>query len=169
MKRYHTLLAFAAGLALVSACEKVNFGEDGGITEKDTFNRPAGHDDSSDWSSDATWKKQELELFKSLKLNLNGAQQGSVREISFFPNPVTTEAQLSLRQSGGSTRFAWVVVDRKYKVVREYADEALSSASTTFSINFSSLKKGETYRMYYVFYTGSTLYSKGHGDIRIAD
>ncbi|RSK35253.1 hypothetical protein [Hymenobacter metallilatus] len=166
MKRYHTLLVLIAVLTFVSACEKVNFGEDGGITEKDTNNRPTGHVDSSDWSSDATWKKQELELFKSLKLDLNGTQQGGVQEISLFPNPVATVAQFSVRRPGSATRQAWVVVDRKYKVVQDYAEGPLNYS---YQLDFSSLKKGETYRMYYVFYSGNTLYSKGHGDIRMAD
>ncbi|NVO83402.1 hypothetical protein HW556_00755 [Hymenobacter sp. P5252] len=155
---------------LFSACEKVNFGDDGGITERDSTGLTTGHVDKSDWGSDATWKKQELDLFKGLDLDLNGTQQGGVRDIILYPNPVATEAAFRVGQSGSATQFAWVMVDRKYKVVMKLINDArISGNGSGYSFDFSSLKKGETYRMYYVFHTGTNLVSKGHGDIKILD
>jgi hypothetical protein len=164
MRCFSLAVLLSAGLLL--SCKKVNFGPDGGITEKTAQNYPNGHVDSSDWSSDATWNKQELDLFKGLPLDLNSAQQGGVLNLSFFPNPVSTQAQFSIGQLGGATSMSLIVTDKKYKVVQDMQN---TSGYNAYQIDFSKLTKGEAYRMYYVFYTGNTLYSKGHGDIKIAD
>ena len=169
MKRFYPLSVLLLSATLFSTCQKVNFGADGGITERDNSGVPTGHLDESDWSSDATWKKQELDLFKDLNFDLNGTQQGGVRDIMLYPNPMI-KANLSVRQTGSATQFAWVVVDRKYKVVRELVkDQPVRPTGIEFFFDLSSLKKGETYRMYYVFYSGTTLVSKGHGDIKTAE
>ncbi|MBT2556251.1 hypothetical protein J7E24_00480 [Hymenobacter sp. ISL-91] len=170
MKRFYSLPVLFLSATLLSACEKVNFGDDGGITEVDNQGRSTGHVDKSDWGSDATWKKPELDLFKSLDLDLNGTQQGGVRNIALYPNPVATQAAFRIGQTGSATQFAWVVVDRKYKVVMNFVkDVRVSGNVSEYIFDFSSLKKGETYRMYYVFYTGTNLVSKGHGDIKMLD
>ena len=152
MKCLYSLPILLLSAALFSACQKVDFGDDGGITERDSTGRPTGHVDESDWSSDAKWKKQELDLFKDLNIDLNGTQLGGVRNMILYPNPGAGSRALNIQQTGSATQFASVVVDRKYKVVRELLKDAPVYANgTDYALDFSSLKKGETYRMYYVF------------------
>ena len=168
----HQLLLFAS-LALVGfgGCKKkIDFGPNEGFTSRDFMNYPQSQTDPSDWTLDGNWNKQEKKLFDGLGVDVNSTATGSVRNISFFPNPVETEGILTSQTTVSGISIKLVIVDRKYRVL----DTGTTSSTTTNSYNYrftfdnSKYKTGEIYRLYYVFYQGSTLYYKGHGDIKIA-
>ncbi|MBF9219594.1 hypothetical protein [Hymenobacter ruricola] len=61
-----------------------------------------------------------------------------------------------------------VIVDKFYHVLRELdAPEQYTNRTFTFAVSDSPFQKGQRYRVYYVMYSGATLYYKGHGDIQI--
>lgn len=167
----HQLLLFSL-LAVISfgGCKKkIDFGPDEGITYRDFQNYPQAKSDPSDWTLDGNWNKQEKKLFDGLGVDVNSTASGSVRNISFFPNPVETEGVLTCQTTVSGLSIKLVIVDRKYRVVDTVTNSSITGFyNFRFAFDNSKYKTDEIYRLYYVFYQGSTLYYKGHGDIKIA-
>lgn len=166
-----TLLLLLIASTLFSCKKKIDFGPNEGIDYRD-FNNNPGPGDASDWTSDGTWNKQEKKLFDDLGINLNSTAQGGIREIFFYPNPIETQGNFGYAKTGTSSLTAkYVVVDRKYQVLQSGTLPSIVTGRNNIMLDFSGSKfeSGEIYRMYYVFYQGSTLYYKGHGDIKMAD
>lgn len=100
---------------------------------------------------------------------MNGTATGNVRNISFFPNPVETEGILTYQTPANGLSIKLVIVDRKYKVLDTVANPSVTgSYNFLFAFDNNKYRTGEIYRLYYMFYQNSTLYYKGHGDIKIA-
>jgi hypothetical protein len=150
--------------------KKIDFGPDEGITYRDNNNNPVSKIDPSDWTLDGNWSKQEKKLFDGLGVDVNSTAQGVVRNISLYPNPIETQGNFTYSVTA-SLSLKLVVVDRKYKVLLNTTYAPPTVGHYAFNIDFtdSKFESGESYRMYYVFYQGSTLYYKGHGDIKMAD
>ncbi|NVO31389.1 hypothetical protein [Hymenobacter lapidiphilus] len=169
MKFLPTLLI--TGISL-TACHKkdaaptIDFGPNGGITARDANGNLQSPADPTDWRMQGIWNKQEQDLFKSLSLNLNGNQEGGVKGIELYPNPATNATQLYIEHPGNATQFAHILVNQEYQVVRTLV---INVAANGYTFDLGRLKKEETYRLYYVFYSGNTLIEKGHGDIRMAN
>jgi hypothetical protein len=152
-----------------SSCKKkIDFGPDEGVTYRDFMNYPQSQNDPSDWTLDGNWNKEEKKLFNSLGFDVNSTASGGVRNISFFPNPVETEGVLTCQTTVSGLSVKLVLVDNKYKVLNTITNSFTAGSSFRLEFDDSKFKKGEIYRLYYVFYQGSTLYYKGHGDIKIA-
>ncbi|GAB3305252.1 hypothetical protein [Hymenobacter tenuis] len=166
-------------LASVAACSKkeaeptIDFGPDDGITQRDGSNKIYGAIDTTDWTADATWTKQEQKLF-TVPVDLEAPSPRGIQTRGFFPNPTT------LKRGGGFGFYGipfgamWqiVFVDKNYKVVHRLEYGPFSVADALFSFEFPANKfaPSTTYRMYYILFSTSpaTLYLKGHGDIQIA-
>jgi hypothetical protein len=104
-----------------------------------------------------------------LGFDVNSTASGGVRSISFFPNPVETEGVLNCQTTVSDLSIKLVIVDRKYRVLDTVATPSITGSYTLrIAFDNSKYRTGEIYRLYYVFYQGSTLYYKGHGDIKIA-
>lgn len=165
----HLLLLFAVGV--ISSCQKkIDFGPDEGVEYRDNVNRRQSQKDPSDWTLDGTWNKEEKKLFTNLEVDLNGPAQGGIQEISFYPNPVYEVAYFDYRKNATSSFSGrCVIVNHKYKVLFSATMPNNSGGLSMPIFGDSKFEKGKVYRMYYVFYEGSTLYYKGHGDIKMAD
>jgi hypothetical protein len=168
----HLLLLFAVGV--ISSCQKkIDFGPDEGVEYRDNVNRRQQQQDPSDWTLDVAWNKQEKELFEDLGVDVDSPAQGGIQRISFFPNPVNPVygvASFEYDKTAASTFSGkCIIVDRKYKVLFSATMPKNSGGLSLPIFGDSKFEKGKIYRMYYVFYEGSTLYYKGHGDIKIAN
>ncbi|WP_022822186.1 hypothetical protein [Hymenobacter norwichensis] len=170
MKNYLLLCSLLATLGSSSCKKKIDFGPDEGVTYRDFLNYPQSQNDPSDWTLDGNWNKEEKKLFNSLGFDVNSTASGSFRNISFFPNPVETEGVLTCQTTASGLSVKLVLVDRKYRVLDTVTDSSTTTSSYSYRFTFdnSKYKTDEIYRLYYVFYQGSTLYYKGHGDIKIA-
>ncbi|MCR5888632.1 hypothetical protein LRS06_12825 [Hymenobacter sp. J193] len=166
MRAIHCLPA--AGLVILLGCNnKIDFGPNEGYTGRDNSNYPVGSEDKTDWTSDEKWNKKELALFDDLGLELNGYQAGGVRRVTLYPNPVENMAVFSQDVTSSFSKKI-KLVDKKYKVVLE-RDAEVASHDLALNTSALKLKKGATYRLYYVYYNGSILHYKGHGDIQMAN
>ncbi|WBA40518.1 hypothetical protein [Hymenobacter canadensis] len=162
---------FFAATALV-ACKKdndaptIDFGPNGGITVRDTFNYPQGTTDPTDWTLDGIWNQQEQDLFKGLGLDLNVAASGTMSLLSAYPNPVASQVVFEYETPVAVT-CSFVIVDDKYRVVKPLKTSIVQT-NTGFHFDMSQdFPPGKRYRLYYVFQNGPTLYYKGHGDIKV--
>jgi hypothetical protein len=179
-KAFLIALIFSAPLLLPS-CSKnesdassslfVNFGPGEGISYRDNNNRPVGPGDPTDWTQDGDWNSRERALFSSLGLSLNAAPQGQSTRLGFagYPNPAVSQFTFSyFVPDPVACRF--VLVDGSYRVLTQ-GESSSRIKNGNFSVDGSrlSLKSGKRYRVYYVLYTGTTLYAKGHGDIKIGE
>ena len=165
---------------LITGCEKIDFGPDGGITGKSENNTPNGSVDESDWTIDEQWEKREKQLFKNLLFSLDPTFTPAPGTYSFdlYPNPVkqqfatfSYEYPFAVSAAYKSRSLQYVVIDEQFKVKQEGTFKLSSSA---MSFEKGKYKKGKTYRMYYVLYdtyeTGNQSFlAKGHGDIKITD
>ncbi|UOQ78443.1 hypothetical protein MUN84_07690 [Hymenobacter sp. 5516J-16] len=186
MRLHHISLGLLLTVGLTSSCEKIDFGDESGVTEKTIANVPNGHVDESDWKLDDKWNDKEKDLFKDLPVGIDGTKSRLVtnQQFGFYPNPVKQFSTFGYSfdlasQVSVGTQIRFVIVNRKYKVMQE---GNIASRNTPwnpqtglsgFSVSFTDdkYKKGETYRMYYVLYEPEQLafLGKGHGDIEIAD
>lgn len=175
MQRYVYTLAL---LALLAGCGKkdddksprIDFGPNGGITETDAANRQTGKIDATDWTLDGDWNEQELALFTSLNLPLNTAgsstfDRQTIRTL--YPNPADQEVALPFQKPPGMS-LDMVIVDQHYQVIQTLS---FGSSTGTYGLRLllpaDKYANGQTYRLYYVFYSSATLQAKGHGDFRI--
>jgi hypothetical protein len=166
-----TLLASIASCNKKEAEPTIDFGLNGGITQRDGSNRLNGTIDPTDWTVDETWTKEEQKLF-TVPVNLNAPSSIGIQPRGFFPNPTTT-------QKGGygfygipeGAMWTMVFVDKNYKVVDrlEYGPFSVSDVLFGFDLPTDKFAANATYRVYYIIYNKSpaTLYLKGHGDIKI--
>ncbi len=182
-KRLLVLLALAS---LATACRKdddeptIDFGPNGGYSMRDLTNLPAGQNDPTDWTHDATWSSTEQNLFSALGLALGGslAQVGTWYS-SVYSNPTKADAfgNFTVLSTSGSqsptlpatVRVRLVVVDAKCKVL-DTADH-LAGKAVTVALPFPVARypADKLYRIYYVVYepTQKTVYYRGHGDVKI--
>ena len=172
MKKYLALLSTAA---LLSNCKsedtipQIDFGPNGGITARDNFNRPQGANDPTDWTLDATWNKQEQDLFKDLGVELNGPVTGTLSRISAYPNPVEAGQTVLQLESPTAVTCSFVVVNASYQEVLPLFTSPAADQSWAVSLDVSgtNFQQGNLYRIYYVLRKGTAVYYKGHGDIKI--
>ncbi len=60
-----------------------------------------------------------------------------------------------------------VVVNASYRVITESGSTTPTRELTLMvDLTRNGFSNGQRYRLYYVLYNGSTLYYKGHGDIK---
>ena len=173
VRRLPPMLLFALGLLLGSCSKKdtsptIDFGPNQGFSPRTSSNMPSGTQDPTDWTVDGDWNTQEQALFSALPIAVNGAATGSFTG-GAYPNPAVTVVAFNYTIPGtASCKF--IVVDNKYRVILENTPSA-AAAGQTYHLNLtnSAFQKGYLYRIYYLLYNGTTLYLKGHGDIKIAD
>ncbi|WP_152560124.1 hypothetical protein [Hymenobacter sp. IS2118] len=148
----------------------IDFGEGEGISYRDGNNLPAGPQDPTDWKSDGNWNQAEQNLFKSIPVNVKDASKGSLYGAGFYPNPVRSKAIIFYRTPVVTT-CKLVIVDKDYNVLTEntFSNSIYPLESFTLNLFGSNFQKGRRYRLYYVMYNGTTLYTKGHGDIKMAE
>jgi len=178
----HKPLLFAALLLALAACKStpdaasptIDFGPGDGFSYRDGSNYPAGTQDPTDWSTDATWNEQEKALFPDAKFDLNAAQTTTFLQSNWlYPNSAAQSSWLvNSRKSatGGSVPFTCmaVIVGSKFQIMQRLpATEAPSGyVGRAFDYAQIGLHPGERYRLYYVLYNATGLLYKGHGDIR---
>lgn len=153
----------------------VDFGDGEGITYRDGNNFPGGINDPTDWTSDATWNKQERALFSDVNVDLNGAQRPQLVVVSpLFPNPsiglanwYTSAARNSTAATSLTVRA--VLVNRQYQPMLRIGPLATTTNSVTLTLDYlkAGLSRRELYRLYYVVTDASGLVYKGHGDVRL--
>ncbi|MBD2723313.1 hypothetical protein [Hymenobacter armeniacus] len=176
------LLVLGASLSL-SSCSKsdsdassslfINFGPGAGYDMRTGNNLPMGQGDETDWKLDGKWNTTEQKLFQSLGLDLNGPVQNPGKIYTAgYPNPAVGAFRFSYSsaQNAPAVRCKVVVVNQVYQSLIEATSPGLSpNQDFQFDISGSSFKRGQLYRVYYVMYSGTTLYHKGHGDIKVED
>ena len=152
----------------------VNFGPGEGIDYRTGNNQPVGSADATDWTLDDKWSATEQRLFATLPLSLNAEPQGLSQRnrISFggYPNPAVNQLNF-FYTAPVAVSCRYVVVDNLFRVIFENSTSA-PATQTTFSLNLTKsarIKTGQRYRIYYVLYTGTTLYYKGHGDFKVVE
>lgn len=175
MNKSLVLLALLGLAACHKSAEKprIDFGPGTGFSYRDGSNFPAGQQDPSDWTSDATWNPEEINLFPALKLNLNAPQPArSIEHTYLYPNPAPTAVLgFASAKTASGTRpdfmVTAVLVGADYQVLQRIAPT--SSAKGEFEAAFDyaglGLQPGTLYRLYYVLYDASGLLYKGHGDL----
>ncbi|GAB3637114.1 hypothetical protein GCM10027422_27040 [Hymenobacter arcticus] len=174
------LVLFATLFSSLAACHKsddgpsLDFGAGDGFSYRDGSNYPAGAQDPTDWTTDATWSEQEKALFADAKFDLNAAQTTDFTQSNWlYPNPAAQSSWLvnaRKNAAGGNAPFTWmaVIVRGDFQVAQRFpAAEAPSGyIGRGFDYAQLGLHPGERYRLYYVFYNNAGLLCKGHGDIR---
>ena len=145
--------------------DTIYFGADEGISYRTDQNAVAGPQDPTDWTLDRNWIATEQSLFASLGLDLNGLPQGAASNISAYPNPATTAATFRY-DTPDAVSCQVVVVGNTYQsyYMRNFPTPA---RNLVLPLDLTAFPKGQRYRVYYVLYTGNSLYYKGHGDIKI--
>ena len=179
-----TALLLLSAALILSNCSKsesdassglfVNFGPGEGFSYRTGNNLPAGYEDPTDWQLDGQWNTREAGLFNALGLDVNATPQlgpNSSPQTYFtaYPNPCLGAFHFGYATSAPVFCKA-VVVNRFYQPLNEFASPRVSTR-LDFSVNVAGqgFKPGSLYRVYYVLYNGTTLYGKGHGDIKIAE
>jgi hypothetical protein len=153
----------------------VDFGEGEGITYRTGNNLPGGFNDPTDWTSDATWNKQERALFADVNVDLNGAQRPALISFSsVYPNP--SWGGLTYWSIGPPYRAASfpalsvraVLVNRRYQSMLRLGPLTMTTNMLNFALDYpkAGLSPRELYRLYYVVTDASGLVYKGHGDVR---
>lgn len=175
MNKLFILLALLGLAACHKSAEKprIDFGPGTGFSYRDGSNFPVGQQDPSDWTSDATWNTEEINLFPDLKLTLNDPQPARfIRDTYLYPNPAPTATWgLASTATTNGTRpdfmVTAVLVGADYQVIQRIAPT--SSAKGEFKVAFDyaklGLQPGTLYRLYYVLYDADGLLYKGHGDL----
>ncbi|MDO7850567.1 hypothetical protein [Hymenobacter convexus] len=154
----------------------IDFGEGEGITYRQGNNVPTGPRDYTDWTTDATWNKQERALFADANLDLNGPQRPElIAYTTAYPNP-TWSGQASWAigprtgsASGGPFTVRAVLVNRQYRAMLRIAPQALVVSGLTYALDYTKagLEPRELYRLYYLVTDASGLVYKGHGDVKV--
>ncbi len=161
-------------LPAMIACSKsdssptIDFGEGEGITYRDNNNLPSGPGDPTDWTVDSNWNPTERDLFKLITVNVNSTPQGTLDGAGVFPNPVRSTTSFFYR-TAVTVICKFVIVDKNFNVITEGSFSNPPSNPSTVALDLSSnnFQKGQRYRIYYLLYSGTALYTKGHGDIKI--
>jgi hypothetical protein len=183
---FKQLLILLALAGLATACHKdddeptIDFGPNGGYSTRYGNNLPAGQEDPTDWTHDATWTSTEQGFFSALGLALGGspAQIGTWYS-SAYPNPVKVDGygNFTVLPTTGTqsttvpttVHVQLVIVDAKYQVL--HTIDGPAGKGTTVALTFPAAKyaAGNLYRMYYVVYepTQKTVYYRGHGDVKV--
>jgi hypothetical protein len=180
------LLVLLTLTSLATACRKdkeqptIDFGPKDGYSPRYGNNLPAGQDDPTDWTHDATWNATEQDLFSTLGVALGGSPtQVGTWYSSAYPNPVVAggTGNFTVLPTTGSqsttvpttVRAQLVVVDTRYKVLNTF--DVPAGKGTTVALSFPTAKypASNLYRVYYVVYepTQKTVYYRGHGDVKI--
>ncbi|OWP64798.1 hypothetical protein CDA63_00085 [Hymenobacter amundsenii] len=171
-----------AGICL-AACTKrdaaptIDFGPNGGITQRDASGKLFGTIDTTDWTADTkNWNKQERALF-TLPLDVNAPYILRTIPGEFGPNPSRLNSTSGFSLYGIPFNAMWELafVDKNYKVVDRQKYGPFKVADVRFPFEFPADKfaSGTTYRVYYVVYSTNspasspTLFLKGHGDISL--
>ncbi|SDY52726.1 hypothetical protein [Hymenobacter psychrophilus] len=172
-------------IACLSTCQKqdatptpvpapapvIDFGPNGGITQRDAIGYPQGDPDPTDWTLDDSWNQQEQDLFKELGFNLNTMAISGVKASRVFawPNPVGVGQVRVNFESNNPVALSFVVVDAKYRAVLPLQTSPNLSPYRQYllDVSGSTFQQGKLYRLYYVLYDGKVLHYKGHGDIKI--
>lgn len=105
-----------------------------------------------------------------MAINVNDKPIGTASVGGAYLNPATTSTTFSL-STPDATLCDIVVVDQSYQSIIGN-NSSTPSLGGSFSFNLmgsSAFKKGQLFRIYYLFHNGKTVYYKGHGDIRIAE
>jgi len=176
------LLALAAALAC-GGCAKddtgassffVHFGPGEGFSYRTGNNLPFGSQDPTDWTLDDKWSVTEQRLFAALPLSLNAEPQGLSQRsrIGFggYPNPAVSALSF-FYVAPVAVECQFIVVDNQFRVITA-GNTPAPAPQTSFVLNLSKyarIQPGQLYRLYYVLYTGTTLYYKGHGDFKVTD
>jgi len=167
------MLHLGIGLLLGNCSKKdtsptIDFGPGQGFSPRTSSNMSAGTQDPTDWTVDGDWNAQEQALFSDLPVAVNGTATGSFTG-SAYPNPVVMVVAFTYNIPGKAS-CKLIIVDKAYRVILESGPSA-AAAGQQYQLNLSNsaFQKGQLYRMYYLLYNGTTLYIKGHGDIKIAD
>ncbi len=114
-----SLALLLAGCSKDSAGPTIDFGPGEGFTYRGNSNLPTGPQDLTDWTLDAQWNQQEKNLFQSLNLNLDAANQVAATAGSIggaYPNPATSAVSVSYA-TPAATRSKTLVVDDHYEPV----------------------------------------------------
>jgi hypothetical protein len=150
----------------------IDFGPNGGITERDNYAYIVGETDPTDWTQDATWNSTELGLFSFLSVPLNGpgsSPSPTTTRFYAYPNPASREVVLNCSKPDSVT-IQTVVVDRQYRILRKAGIPSLTaSGAISYVLNEKDFPKNQLYRIYYVLYSKNRLYSKGHGDFKVVE
>ncbi|HEX8329253.1 MAG TPA: hypothetical protein VF629_17090 [Hymenobacter sp.] len=179
--RISLFFCLLSGFALASSCSKkesdpvasdsvMDFGPGVGYSPRDASNRAIGTQDPTDWTLDNQWNAKEAELFKSLALNVNDRPIGTASMSGAYPNPATASVRLSW-STPEAAQHDFVIADQSYQAIIGNSSSTPSfGGSSTFNLSQNSaFKRGQVYRVYYIFHNGKTVYYKGHGDIKIAE
>ncbi len=169
------------GLLLI-ACKKevpstLDFGPNGGITERNATGQLTGTVDASDWTHDDNWTNQEQALFGPL---FNAFPQGGTfgtstnwgvhddHHISLYSNPLVNQATFAYTLPKAGVRSV-VVVDKNFTVVMPQRSASVPTGPQQITLDFiqANLTTGETYRLYYVMHDSTDVLFRGHGDFRI--
>jgi len=143
----------------------IDFGPGPGITYRDAQGRLLRPEDPTDWTSDATWSSQELNMFSNAT---NGPQQlGAVSQSLAYPNPgkagqVSWYFKLSPAAPCPCRVYAKLVSKRYTEVDIHFADLA---ASDSLQFTPRVYNPGQLYRLYYLVYNNNGMLYKGHGDL----
>ncbi len=177
------LPALLIASSCLAACHKkdamptIDFGPNGGITQRDASGKLFGTIDTTDWTADTkTWNKQEKALF-NLPVDVNAPYSIRTRPGEFGPNPcrVNSTAGFSLYNIPFGATWELAFVDKNYKIVdrQKYGPFQVTDVRFPFEFPADKFTAGTTYRVYYVVYSTSspasspTLFLKGHGDISL--
>jgi hypothetical protein len=183
---FKKLLVLLSLTSLATACRKddeeptIDFGLNNGYSPRYGNNLPAGQDDPTDWTHDATWNATEQGFFSTLGVALGGspAQIGTWYS-SVYPNPVAAggTGYFTVLPTSGSqsptvpttVRAQLVVVDAKYKVLDTFDAPAGKAVTVVLAFPAAKYPADNLYRVYYVVYepTQKTVYYRGHGDVKV--
>lgn len=146
-----------------------------GITETDANGELLGTVDTTDWKIGDLWTDKEEALFHSLELTSAQAYLKSTSGISFktielfpaSPNPCQWCFSLSIGNGLGVGKFEYVFVNTNLTILASGVYGAFKTGANSFnySLNDSTFKPNNLYRMYYKFIIDGLEY-KGHGDIK---
>ncbi|RTQ49318.1 hypothetical protein EJV47_14350 [Hymenobacter gummosus] len=189
MRKVHLLHLLLPAALLLAGCDKIDFGDDS-ITQTNAQGQQTGAVDDSDWTTDASWSKREAELFPDLPFSFAGPTSPRIAAPQFllYPNPAPKHVVFAVALFPGATesiraRVHFAIVDRAYRVQQRgtlYAENSLYSSLPGYTLRLGlaldqdKLKKGKTYRMYYVLAdqhpdaASPSFLAKGHGDIKIS-
>ena len=165
------------------ACSKqdsnpeIDFGPNGGITERNATGLLTGNIDASDWTHDDNWTSQEQDLFAPLfNAFPQGGTYGTTKNwsvydnhyILLYANPFVTQATFAYTLPKAGVR-SMVVVDKNFTVVVPQTNASAPTGQQQISLDFTqaNLTAGETYRLYYVMHDSANVLFRGHGDFRI--
>ena len=115
--------------------------------------------DSTDWTTNDTWVKQESDLFGTT--HQSGCVQSYTNSILEYPNPSSSIFMLSIDKLE-TTRLELRLVDRNFNSL--YSNDSVWGSNVQFDARVFGVK--DTIRLYYKFIENNCEF-KGHGDILI--